>query len=102
MKETVVAQLARMDTDRIKGYREVLDFYNGRQWEGREKRGERRLIFNYARVFVEKITSYLMSGMTFDVSPFDDTAAAKEAVKQAENSLYQVYAGNNLEQLYLA
>jgi hypothetical protein len=101
MNETVVAQLARMDTERMKGYRELLDFYNGRQWEGRERRGERRLIFNYARVFVEKITSYLMTGMTFDVEPFDDTPAAKEAVKKAESSLYQVYAGNNLEQLDL-
>ena len=99
MNETVVAQLARMDTERLKGYRELLDFYNGRQWEGRERRGERRLIFNYARVFVEKITSYLMTGMTFDIEPFDDTTAAKATVKNAESSLYQVYAANNLEQL---
>ena len=77
MNETVVAQLARMDTERLKGYRELLDFYNGRQWEGRERRGERRLIFNYARVFVEKITSYLMTGMTFDIEPSDDTAAGR-------------------------
>src|SRR4030042_974550 len=101
MNETVVAQLARMDTDRIKGYRELLDFYNGRQWEGREKRGERRLIFNYARVFVEKMTSYLMSGMTFDIEPSEDTVEAKEAVKKAEAALYKVYAGNSLEQLDL-
>jgi hypothetical protein len=101
MNETIVAQLARMDTERLKGYRELLDFFNGRQWEGRERRGERRLIFNYARVFVEKITSYLMTGMSFDIEPFDDTAEAKEAVRRAESVLYKVYAENNLEQLDL-
>jgi len=101
MNETVVSQLARMDTERFRAYRELLDFYNGRQWVGRERRGERRLIFNYARVFVEKITSYLMTGMTFDVEPVDDTPEAKEAVKKAEAALYKVYADNQLEQLDL-
>jgi hypothetical protein len=73
MDNTVIAQLARTDLARIKGYQELLDFYNGRQWEGRERRGERRLIFNYARVFVEKITSYLMGGINFNIEPFEDT-----------------------------
>jgi hypothetical protein len=56
MNEAIPSQLNRLDLDRIRGYKEYLDFYHGRQWEGRERRGERRLIFNYARVFVEKIT----------------------------------------------
>jgi len=59
MDENIPAQLARIDIERLRGYNELLDFYNGRQWEGRERRSERRLVFNYARVFVEKITSYL-------------------------------------------
>jgi hypothetical protein len=99
MNEPIVAQLARMDTERIRGYQELLDFYNGRQWEGRERRGERRLIFNYARVFVEKITSYLMTGMSLDIEPFNDSREARAKVRKAESAIYKAYAENNLEQL---
>ena len=45
MNENVISQLARLDSERIKGYKDLLDFYYGRQWEGRERRGERRLTF---------------------------------------------------------
>lgn len=82
MNETIIAQLAKTDLERIKGYQELLDFYNGRQWEGKERRGERRLIFNYARVFVEKITSYLMSGIGFDVEPYDDSEEARDSGRE--------------------
>jgi hypothetical protein len=101
MDEGIAARLARMDLERIKGYQELLDFYNGRQWEGRERRGERRLIFNYARVFVEKITSYLMSGISFNVAPFDGTEEAAAGARRAEQSIYRVCAANHLEQLDL-
>jgi hypothetical protein len=99
--EGIVAELARTDIDRMKGYQELLDFYNGRQWEGRERRGERRLIFNYARVFVEKITSYLMSGISFNVESFDDSEEAEASARRAEQAIYRVYAANHLEQLDL-
>ncbi|MFC1967189.1 hypothetical protein ACFLV2_00880 [Chloroflexota bacterium] len=72
MKEVMPVQFARLDTERIKGYKELLDFYHGRQWEGRERRRERRLAFNYAKVFVDKITSYLMSGINFAVAHHGD------------------------------
>ncbi|HJX11975.1 MAG TPA: phage portal protein [Dehalococcoidales bacterium] len=101
MNETIPSQLARMDLERIKGYQELLDFYGGRQWEGRERRGERRLIFNYARVFVEKITAYLMTGITFAVDPTEDSEGARERARKAEAALYKVYADNQLEQLDL-
>ncbi len=101
MKESLPAQLARLDIDRIKGYRDLLDFYYGRQWTGRERRGERRLIFNYARVFIDKVASYLMSGIHFAVDAAEDSAEAREKARQAEEALYQVYEENNLEQLDL-
>src|SRR3972149_3998081 len=101
MSETVFAQLAKMDIERMRRYKELLDFYNGQQWEGRERRGERRLVFNYARVFVEKITSYLMTGISFTVDPYQDSEAARAAARQAETAIYQVYADNQLEQLDL-
>ncbi|MFH1648050.1 MAG: phage portal protein [Chloroflexota bacterium] len=101
MNETIPSQLARMDLERMKGYQELLDFYGGRQWEGRERRGERRLIFNYARVFVEKITAYLMTGISFAVDPFQDSDETRERAGKAEAALYKVYADNQLEQLDL-
>ena len=57
------AQLERLDTTRFNRYAENLAFYEGRQWPGRARRGERRLTFNYARAFVDKVTSYLLDGL---------------------------------------
>jgi len=101
MNETIPAQLIRLDMERVKGYRELLDFYQGKQWEGRERRGERRLTFNYAKVFIEKITSYLMAGINFSVEPVEDADEAGARAQKAEAALYRVYADNNLEQLDL-
>ena len=101
MNENISAQLARLDMDRIRGYKELLDFYRGQQWEGRDRRGERRLIFNYARVFVDKITSYLMSGINFAVEAAEDSDEAGVSAQKAESALYRVYEDNNLEQLDL-
>jgi hypothetical protein len=101
MNETIPSRLARLDLDRIKGYKELLDFYHGRQWEGRERRGERRLIFNYAKVFVEKITSYLMTGINFAADPVEDSDEARARARKVESALYQVYEDNQLEQLDL-
>jgi hypothetical protein len=96
---TILARIAARDADRLRAYRESLDFYQGKQWPGREKWGEKRLTFNYARVFVDKMTSYLMSGIGFTVETLDDTPAARAQAERAEKALYQVYAANNLEQL---
>ncbi len=101
MNESIPSQLTRLDMERIKGYKELLDFYQGRQWEGRDRRGERRLIFNYARVFVEKITSYLMTGISFAVEPVEDSDEAAARARKAESALYKVYEDNQLEQLDL-
>ncbi len=101
MNENIPAQLNRLDTDRLKGYKELLDFYHGQQWEGRGRWGERRLIFNYARVFIDKITSYLMSGTNFAVDAVEDTDEVRARARKAEAALYRVYEDNNLEQLDL-
>ncbi len=101
MNEAIPAQLNRLDLDRIRKYQELLDFYHGQQWEGQERRREKRLIFNYARVFVDKITSYLMAGINFAVEPGEDSEGARERARRAEAALYRVYADNNLEQMDL-
>jgi len=96
---SIINQLARRDTDRIRGYRDFLDFYHGRHWEGRAVRGEKRLTFNYAKTLVDKITSYLMSGVNFAVDAVEDSDEARARAQKAEQALYQVYEANNLEQL---
>ena len=35
----IINQLARKDMDRIKTYKELLDFYQGGHWDGSERRG---------------------------------------------------------------
>ncbi len=92
-------QLNQRDTDRLRGYRELLDFYHGRHWEGHARWGETRLTFNYAKVIIDKITSYLMSGVTLAVDPVSDSAEARASAQRAEQALNQVYEDNNLAQL---
>ena len=93
------SQLDKRDIDRLRSYRELLDFYHGQHWEGYPRRGETRLTFNYAKVIIDKITSYLMSGITFAVEPATDSAEARATAQRAEQALYRVYEANNLEQL---
>jgi hypothetical protein len=81
-KTSIITQLNRQDTDRLRYYRELLDFYHGRQWPGRDRRGEKRLTFNYTKVFVDKITSYLMSGISFVVEAEEDSAEAKTKARR--------------------
>jgi hypothetical protein len=101
MSETITAQLARMDFGRVKNYKQLLDFYYGRQWEGKGRWQERRLTFNYAKVFIEKITSYLMGGVSFNVDPYDNSQRALECARRAEAVLRKVYNENCMEQLDL-
>ena len=94
---TLPQQISRMDSERLRAYRENLDFYNGSQWPGRSRTRERRLTFNYAKVFVDKVTSYLMSGLSFAIDPVP--AGDKEMARRAEDAIYKVYEASNLEQL---
>jgi hypothetical protein len=93
-------RLPRMDEDRMRCYRDNLDFYEGRQWQGRARRGERRLTLNYAKAFADKITSYLLNGLAVQVEARDgDTAAGRERARAAERALREVEAANALAQL---
>ena len=82
---TLPQQISRMDPERLRAYRENLEFYNGAQWLGRLRSRERRLTFNYAKVFVDKVTSYLMSGLSFAIDPVsaEDKEKARQAYQQA-------------------
>jgi len=93
------SDLARRDAGRIRGYRSLLDFYHSIQWEGREKWGEKRLTFNYARVVIDKVTSYLMSGVGFSVEPVEATTVAEETARRARAALRRVREENCVAQL---
>ena len=92
-------ELKQHDLDRLKGYKGLLDFYHGHQWPGYRGRGEKQLTFNYAKVVIDKVTSYLMSGNNLTVRAVEDSDEARAEAKRAEAALRRVYEENNLEQL---
>ena len=89
--------LENKDTARFKRYQEMLAFYSGEQWSGRKNRNEKRLTFNYARVIVDKLTSYLMNGLSVRVTTDDESQ--RELAAQAERQLKHVHLANNLDLL---
>ena len=97
MNEFNPGQLARMDSSRLAAYRSNLDFYSGSQWQKSSR--HRQLVFNYARVSIDKATSYLMQGLNSACYPIDDNEQSKNAARGAEQLLRQVYEQNNLQQL---
>jgi hypothetical protein len=92
-------QLAQLDTERLRRYRENLDFYDGTQWTDARRRRDRRLTFNYARAVIEKAASYTMSGCGFVVDPEDASPEAHERARRAEQAIRDVYEANSLDQL---
>ncbi len=93
------SDLIRRDSNRLRRYQEQLDIYQGTQWQGHERLGEKRLTFNYARVIIDKLTSYLMSGAKIVVDPLDNSPEAMQKARYAELSLHNVSEANALEQL---
>lgn len=66
--KTLPDVLKAKDQDRLRAYRDNLDFYSGTQW-ATQSRKERQLTFNYAKTTIDKVTSYLMSGLDFALEP---------------------------------
>ena len=110
MTDFKIQQLSQLDRSRFADYKYNLDFYNGEQWTERSdpsRRSGRQLVFNYARIAIDKLTSYLMEGLNFACDPStssgqgwaEDTDKAKDTARAAEDVIYQVYAQNNLQGL---
>ena len=97
MTEFNPSQLNRMDTRRLAAYRTNLDFYQGSQWPTASR--HRQLVFNYTKVSIDKVTSFLMQGLNFDCYPGEDTDELKARARSAEQLLRQVYEENNLQEL---
>jgi len=91
------SQLNRRDTQRLAAYRSNLDFYSGSHWPATSR--HRQLVFNYAKVSIDKATSFLMQGLGFACYPGGETDELKDRVRRAEQLLHQVYEQNNLQQL---
>jgi hypothetical protein len=92
-------QLARKDMDRLKGYRELLDFYHGRQWPKGYNRGKKQLTFNYSKVVIGKVTSYLIPGLHTSVEAAEETTEARDRARRIQAALKEVYRENGPEQL---
>ena len=92
------SELAQQGGERLRGYKTLLDFYEGKQWTGRAN-NEKRLTFNYARVVIDKLTSYLMGGMKINIAPVEQTAEAQKKARKAEDALNHASQINNLQQL---
>jgi len=91
-----------MDTRRLSTYRTNLDFYQGSHWPTTSR--HRQLVFNYAKVSIDKVTSFLTQGLHFACYPntTDSTNSINSLnarVRRAEQLLRQVYDDNNLQQL---
>lgn len=87
-------RLARMDGDRLRAYRENLDFYEGRQWPSSTR--ARTLTFNYGRTLIEKTASYVVSGVAYAVDPADGD---EDGARRAEAALARVADENDFAQL---
>ncbi|MHB8085650.1 MAG: phage portal protein [Dehalococcoidia bacterium] len=103
------SDLAQLDRSRFSDYKSNLDFYNGSQWAAKSK--NRQLVFNYAKIAIDKITSYLMTGLNYAFEPLNNIAVANAAKqspattkssdlsKRAEDLIYQVLDQNNCGEL---
>jgi hypothetical protein len=103
------SDLAQLDRSRFSDYKSNLDFYNGSQWAAKSK--NRQLVFNYAKIAIDKITSYLMTGLNYAFEPLNNVAVASatkqspvntklsDLAKRAEDLIYQVLDQNNCGEL---
>ena len=103
MTEFKPSDLIRMDADRIRHYKELLSFYQGTHWAGRERQSEKRLTFNYSRVIADKLTSYLMSGLKLVADPIgiseEEIKESQTTARKAEEALREISEKNSLEEL---
>lgn len=90
-------QLQQRDPERLRAYRENLDFYGGLQWKEPQRRRERRLTFNYAKTVIEKTAAYVMGGMNSVVDP--GMVESQDLARRTEQVLRELSDANNLEQL---
>jgi len=91
------SQLRTMDAARLATYIQNLSFYQGKHWPTESR--NRQLVFNYAKVSIDKVTSFLMHGFTFTCYPDKEGEDVLARVRRGEQVLRRAFEGNNLSQL---
>jgi hypothetical protein len=89
---------------RLVRYTDYQAFYRGDQWDTLPAPGERRLTFNYARVFVNKAASYLLSKpVGYDALPVGESGSKRKqaGARAVEQWLGEVADFNHLAALDL-
>ncbi len=99
MTETIPRTLLHRDADRLRRYREYLEYYEGLRGSPPPRARERTLTFNYARAIVEKGASYLVSDHGPVVFSLDDTAAGRRRATLTERALTDIWRENDLTRL---
>lgn len=89
----------RMDAERLRRYREYLDYHEGRRGAPSARARERSLTFNYARAIVEKGVSYLVTDHRSTVQPADASSEARAQVAAAARVLEEAWETNDLARL---
>lgn len=88
-------QLQNRDTERLKKYRDHLDFYNGLQDDPRHRRRRlNRKVYNYVQTVVDKTASYVLTGFLVSIVPAN--RAAEPAARAAEHALAEIAENNAL------
>lgn len=97
MTDLTPTTIQRMDSPRIARYLANLAFYQGKHWP--EQSRHRQLVFNYAKISIDKLTSFLMQGFGFTCFADLEDSGATGRVRAAERALADTYQFNNLSQL---
>lgn len=85
---TLADWIQSQDVGRMTRYRELLDFYQGQQWQRRPRAGETQLTINYARGLVRKAASYVFpEPVVFTVTAQEAQRATAERAEAALNEL---------------
>src|SRR3954469_12870457 len=63
------------DRARLARYAELREFYDGGQWLAKPRRGEKRLVVNYARVLLHKGVSYVLPSRVGFAVPVPESKA---------------------------
>lgn len=95
---TLADWLANQDLERMNRYREMLDFYEGNQWQRRRRAGETQLTINYARGLVRKVASYVFpEPVQFSVPVVE--GVSEEQAAAAEAALHELHDAQDLHAL---
>jgi len=99
--ESIARAIHNRDLDRLRRYREYLDYYEGRRGAPAPRLRERTLTFNYARAVVEKGASYLVTDHAPTTVAADGRAESRRRAAEAQRELLDVWQDNDIARLDL-